>query len=344
MRARRVVAALLVAGAMSLAGCAQEPAKPAGEPPAPKQASAGESPAPTGPKTAPEKAGPQVAELPAVESPVVDARRALRYLQEIVALGPRPSGSKAHAKLQSYIVRRLRAAGAQVEDDRFVVQTPKGERPMRNIIAKFPGTREGVVVLGSHYDTKELPGFVGANDGGSSTALLLELANQLKTPPGKPRDGYSVWLVFFDGEEAVGEDINPQDGLYGSRHLAKQWKEDGTAQRIKALIVADMIGDADLQVLRDLGSTPWLLDLVGRAAQQLGYQQHFYRFQSDIIDDHVPFREIGVPAADLIDFQYGYGNAFWHTKEDTLDKVSARSLEIVGNVLLRTVALLDKAK
>jgi Zn-dependent M28 family amino/carboxypeptidase len=180
-------------------------------------------------------------------------------------------------------------------------------------------------------------GYVGANDGGSSTAILLELANQLR---GKKRDGYSVWLVWTDGEEAI-KTWTATDSVYGTRHLADKWQTDGTLKKIKALIVADMIGDVDLNVDRDQNSTAWLEDLVLQAATKLGYQSHFFARQIATDDDHTPFVQRGVPCADLIDFDYGYNNVFWHTPQDTIDKLNANSLLISGNVILETVRLLD---
>jgi Zn-dependent M28 family amino/carboxypeptidase len=192
-----------------------------------------------------------------------------------------------------------------------------------------------------HYDTNyplRNTGYVGANDGGSSTAILLEFANQLR---GKTRDGYSVWLVWTDGEEAV-KSWSDTDSLYGTRHLAEKWEKDGTLKKIKALMVLDMIGDADLDIQRDLNSTPWLLDLIYAAAQREGYQSHFYAFQGPMEDDHLPFVKRGVPSADVIDLDYGYNNVFHHTPQDTMDKLSPRSLEITGNTILETVRMLDQ--
>lgn len=317
--------ALLLLGVFVVAGCGEQ--RTTLEGPVAVKAESGQEPA-----------KPQYAD---VTAPRIDGQRALAHVKALVALGPRPVGSAAHARMEQYIVSRL--AGAALQDDRFEQPTPLGKFALRNIIAKYPGTKDGVVVLASHYDTKKMPRFVGANDGGSSTAILLAIAEQLRADmkDGK-RAGYSVWLVFFDGEEALGENISASDGLYGSKHLAAKWRQDGTTQAIKALILADMVGDQDLQVLRDANSTPWLLDLLGAAAAKLGYGSHFFQYPSEMIDDHIAFKDAGVPVADLIDFDYGYRNAFWHTPEDTLDKLSPRSLEIVGNVMLQAVWMLDK--
>ena len=158
---------------------------------------------------------------------------------------------------------------------------------------------------------------------------------------GKTRDGYGVWLVWTDAEEAV-KSWSDTDSLYGTRHLAEKWEKDGTLKKIKALMVMDMIGDADLDIQRDLNSTPWLLDLIYAAAQREGYQSHFYALQGPMEDDHLPFVKRGVPSADVIDLDYGYNNVFHHTPQDTMDKLSPKSLEIVGNTILETVRMLDQ--
>jgi glutaminyl-peptide cyclotransferase len=265
-----------------------------------------------------------------------DGARALQLTKEVVAFGPRSVGSGAHAKLENYLRAHLKADN--LEEDAFTASTPAGPKPMRNFIAKFPGTRDGIIVVAGHYDT--LFGrndFVGANDGGSSTGLLLELANELR---GKKRAGYSVWLVWLDGEEAI-QHWTADDSIYGSRHLAEKWQKDGTLPRLKAFLLVDMIGDADLNIEHDTNSTPWLEELVYQAATRVGYQSRFFRREIAIEDDHMPFVRRNVPSADLIDFDYGYDNAFWHSREDTMDKLSAKSFEITGSVVLEAIRLLD---
>ena len=277
------------------------------------------------------------AAAPASQLPRVNAARAMQYVREVVAFGPRPIGSQAHRKLEAYVVAHLK--GVTVEHDDFTALTPNGNFPIHNIIAKFAGTKPGAVSIATHYDTlMSVKNFVGANDGGSGTGLLLELANQFR---GAKRNGYSVWLVWLDGEEAVRQ-WSATDSLYGSRHLAEKWRNDGTVGQIKAFLLADMIGDTDLNIDRDQNSTPWLEDLVYEAAGKLGYQSHFFARSLAIDDDHLPFAKAGVPVADLIDFEYGYNNVFWHTPQDTLDKLSPKSLQITGEVLLETVRLLDQ--
>jgi glutaminyl-peptide cyclotransferase len=271
--------------------------------------------------------------------PHIDSKRAFEYTREVAAFGERYMGNENHKKLERYIVDHLK--GDQVEDDAFIAETVEGKFPVRNIIAKFPGTKEGIIVILGHYDTNYYlrnTGYVGANDGGSSTAILLEFANQLR---GKRRDGYSVWLVWTDGEEAV-KSWSDTDSLYGTRHLAEKWETDGTLKKIKALMVMDMIGDADLDIVRTTNSTAWLLDLIYSAAERGGNQSHFYATQGPIEDDHLPFVKRGVPSADVIDLNYGYNNVFHHTPQDTMDKVSAKSLGIVGDTILETIQMLDQ--
>ena len=281
--------------------------------------------------------------------PAIDGERALQYVKEIVRFGPRPLGSANHKKVENYLESHL--SGDQVEDDAFTADTPSGKFPVHNIVAKFPGTKDGIIVIASHYDTNyplRDTAYVGANDGGSSSALLLEIANQLR---GKMQEGYSVWLVWDDAEEAIKPDGSgglpeempfADDSLYGIKHLAEKWQADGTLKKVKAFLLADMVGDSDLDIDRDLNSTPWLESVVFEAATRLGFQSHFYGRVNQVGDDHLPFTERGVPSADLIDFTYGYNNVFWHTPQDTVDKLSPKSLQIVGGVILETVHILDK--
>ena len=269
--------------------------------------------------------------------PDINGNRVMQYVKEVVAFGSRPPGSPGHAKLEQYIIAKLK--GVDVEQDKFTAQTPAGEFPINNIIAKFPGKKDGIIVVAGHYDTNyPLPKtYVGANDGGSTTALLLALADHFR---GKQLEGYSVWLVWTDGEEAFVK-WTDTDSLYGTRQLARKWQQDGTAKKVRAFLLVDMIGDADLDIQRDTNSTPWLSDVVFQAASDLGYQSHFFQQTIAIEDDHIPLAKIGVPVVDLIDFTYGYNNVFHHTPEDTIDKLSPLSLAITGDVVLETIQLLD---
>jgi len=283
---------------------------------------------------------PSTASASNLPKPDVSGERVMQYVKEVVAFGPRPPGSAAHEKLEQFILSKLK--GVEVEQDKFTAQTPVGKFPINNIIAKFPGKKSGIIVVAGHYDTlySQRKDFVGANDAGSSTALLLELADQLR---GKgPLDGYSVWLLWTDGEEAFVNWFANNDNDYGSRQLAQKWQQDGTAKTIKAFILVDMIGDADLDVLKDTNSTPWLTELVYRAASNLGYQSHFQKYSTGIEDDHLPFAKVGIPVVDIIDFDYGYDNVFWHTPQDTVDKLSPQSLAISTDVVLETLRLVNQ--
>jgi glutaminyl-peptide cyclotransferase len=310
--------------------------------PADAASAATKSESPTAMSPLPQPWAPDSAPLPHI-----DAKRAFQYTREVTAFGERYLGNENHKKLERYIYDHLK--GDQVEDDAFTADTVEGKFPVRNIIAKFPGTKDGIIVIMGHYDTNYWlrgTGYVGANDGGSSTAILLEYANQLRGArsgdgSGKKRDGYSIWLVWTDGEEAV-KSWSDTDSLYGTRHLAEKWEKDGTLKKIKALMVMDMIAPADLAILRDTNSTPWLLDLIYAAAERGGYQSHFYGLQGGEEDDHIPFVKHGVPCADIIDVPYGYNDVFHHTPQDTMDKLSPKSLEIVGDTILETIHLLDQ--
>jgi len=271
----------------------------------------------------------------------ISGERAFQTLKEFVALGPRFPGSAGHAKAEQFILDRLRAAGASsIEENRFTAQTPAGAFPINNILAKFPGGKDGIIVIAGHYDTNYSlrdTRYVGANDGGSSVAVILEIAKQLGA---HPPQGYSIWLLFTDGEEAFVQ-WSATDGLYGSKHLAAQWSRNGTAGRIKAFLLLDMIGDKQLGTERDTNSTPWLVEVVGRAAQRLGTESHFFVRPNTVLDDHLPFAAAGIPAVDLIDLDYGFDNIYHHTTEDTPDKCSAASLRIAGDVVMETIRALN---
>ena len=263
--------------------------------------------------------------------------KALAYTREAVDDGPRPSGSPAIRKLQEQIEVVLKRDACRISSDDFQAMTPAGFVRMHNILCTFPGKSGRSIAITGHYDTKKMPNFVGANDGGSSTGFLMALADALT---GAPRVD-DVILVFFDGEEAVRE-WTSSDSVYGSRHLEAAWNKDGTLAKIKALINVDMIGDKDLDLLYDENSDPKLRDLVWDLADRLGYGAHFPRAQTGIEDDHIPFIRAGVPALDLIDFTFGPNNSYWHTPQDTMDKLSAKSFDIVGTVVLDAIRKLEE--
>jgi len=264
---------------------------------------------------------------------------ALEFTGAVVDFGPRAPGSEAHRKMQDYIRSEIGRRKCELIEDRFTAQTPRGPVEMNNIIARFSGESGRAVVISGHYDTKWLPDihFVGANDAGSSTGVLLELARVLDGRKLK----HDVYLVWFDGEESF-EDWSDTDGVYGSRHLARKWSSEGLLPRIIALINIDMIGDKDLGILNEYYSTRSLSRLVRQVAADLGYGEHFLAQRGAVEDDHVPFLKLGVTAVDLIDFEFGPGNRYWHTEEDTMDKLSARSLQVAGDVVLGVIAELEK--
>lgn len=275
--------------------------------------------------------------LPA--QPHFNGERALSYAREFVAIGPRWPTSQGHAKAEAFL--RAHFQRDQLEEDTFTADTPIGPVAMHNFIVKFPGKKPGVIVLGTHYETNyylKNTSFAGANDGASTTGLLMGLADSMR---GKLNDGYSVWLVFFDGEEAF-VSWSASDSTYGSRHLAAKWGRDGTLGKIKAFVLADMIGDKDLDVWKESNSTPWLLDLVGKAAKKFGYEKYFFKTEEPVEDDHLAFVHRGVPSIDVIDLTYGPGNSYHHTVQDTMDKISAKSLTIDGDVFLETIRLIDQ--
>jgi len=265
-----------------------------------------------------------------------DANLAFAHVQKLISFGPRPPGSPGLAQAQSYITANLKKMNLQIEHQDFMATTPNGKLGMKNIIAKCPGEKERLIILGSHYDTRLMPStyFVGANDGGSSTGLLLELARVIS----QQKRAYTIWFVFFDGEEAQKE-WTESDSLYGSRYFVESLK--ASVGRIKAMILMDMVGDKDLVLEKDLSSTPWLLELVWNSAQELGYTKHLAKLPKAIIDDHIPFIRVGIPAVDLIDYDFGFNNLYWHTANDTLDRISSESLKVVGAIVLRTLDKLD---
>jgi len=264
-----------------------------------------------------------------------DGNRAFEHLQRQVAFGPRPAGSAALAECRRYIQAQLKSAGIDVREQAFDASTPAGRVRMINLIATIPGARADRIVIATHYDTKLFKEFrfVGASDGASSTAAVLELARVLKAR----RNEFTIELLFLDGEEAVVE-WREGDHTYGSRHYVQAARQTATLASLKALILLDMIGDRDLTVRRDTNSTPWLNEAVWASAARLGHRTTFLDDYTTIDDDHIPFLRAGVPAVDIIDLDY----AAWHTAQDDLDHVSARSLQIVGDVVLEALPDIEK--
>ncbi len=275
--------------------------------------------------------------------PGLNGERAMVFARSAASFGPRPSGSPAIEGLRRFILRELRGNGIPVEEQRFTARTPAGDVPMVNLIARIPGNSGQRILLTGHYDTKRIQGiqFVGANDGGSSTALLLELATVLSKRKGATGSGPEIWIVFFDGEEAVG-DWSETDSLYGSRHLASQMEREGRLRSIRALINLDMIGDRDLNLVLEYNSTAALRNLAVEVAAAQGHPDLFDRHLSAIEDDHIPFAKLNVPVLNLIDFSYGPRHAWWHSEADTIDKLSPASFGIVGNLVLEIVDRLSR--
>lgn len=282
-----------------------------------------------------------------------DGSRAFEHVRHLVELGPRPPGSDGIRRAQSYITGQLKAFGCPVTEHDFHASTPIGDLPMKNIVVKIPGTEQGIVIFATHYDTLRLPNFVGADDGGSGTGTLLELARLLCSRKGK----FSVWIAFFDGEEAQGNwsDKNSiqwtkTNNTFGSREMAAQMALSGELKQVKAMILTDMIGPSGLKIKRDInpnpdpkslpGSTPWLVNLIWSTASRLGYSAEFLD-ELYVVggDDHYSFINRGVAACDIIDFSVQ--DTYWHTPQDTLDKVDPKSLAIVGQVLFQVLPALE---
>ncbi len=317
--ALRCLLTCLAASFLPAIGCSAQPV--------PQGRTAGQPPAAAARETAP----------PPEQTGGFDGRKAYAQLERIVGFGPRPPGSEAIHREQEYIRAQLETFGCSVETDDFHAATPMGVVAMENILAKASGQGAGIILLLTHYDTLRLPGFVGADDGGSSTALMLEMARLVCAPASRRKNSLPVWIAFLDGEEAFAH-WSDTDGTYGSRELAARLALSGELKHVRAVILADMIGDRDLGIRRESNSTPWLTDLVWKTAKRLGYGKYFPDASTAIEDDHIPFLRRGVPAVDLIDLDYAY----WHTPEDTLDKVSRKSIAVVGHVILETLKELAK--
>jgi len=271
--------------------------------------------------------------------PVYSGSIAMADTRRAVAFGERPSGSAANTRLRDWIVAQLKPLGGQLTMDSFVGQTPTGPVRMANVVLKFSGSSGRAIAVTGHFDTKKIPmvHFLGANDGGSSTGFLLEFARVAA----KMSHHDDLYIVFFDGEEAVGE-WTDRDSVYGSRHLAAKWASDGTLARLKALINIDMIGDKELDIMNDGNSNAGLVQLMLAVADKLGDGKYFLRERQGIDDDHIPFAQSGVNVLDIIDFNYGPNNAYWHTAQDTDDKLSEHSFQVVGDVVVGMVRELDR--
>jgi len=278
----------------------------------------------------------------------VSGQQVLKLTQAYIDAAPkRYVGSEGHAAAERFIADQFKpeAAKGNFAVDQFVApNTPAGPFTMRNLIVKFPGKKDGIIVLASHYETNyplRNINFVGANDGACTSALLIALGHYYRE---HPPQGYSVWLLFTDGEEAIA-DWSATDSLYGTRHLAAKWSGDGTLDRIKAFVLADMIGWKEMKIDREGNSTPWLEELLVRAARETGHSEFLAPSGQPIEDDHLPFKARGVPVLDVIDYEYGTKadpEAFHHTEKDTMDKLSAQSLQVSADIFVDLVKLINQ--
>jgi len=278
---------------------------------------------------------------PAEKTGGFDGKRAYEQVVNQVSFGPRPAGSPALAKLQDYLESELKSYGCAVEADSFSADTPAGRLPMKNFLVKIPGQKPGIILLGTHYDTKRLENFVGADDAGSSTGVMLEIARLLC---GQKTSGkYAIWIAFFDGEEAVNREWADPDNRYGSRQMAAKLAVDGDLAKIKAFLLADIVGGRNPHFKRDGESTKWLKDLVWSVAGRLGYGDVFVKEATNFGgDDHYSFTARHVPSVDIMDLDTANDVPYWHTPEDTIDKISPKTLSIVGHTILESVQELQK--
>jgi glutaminyl-peptide cyclotransferase len=275
-----------------------------------------------------------------------DSERAWKDLEKLVAFGPRPSGSAAIEETRKFLEAELKAIGLTPVRETFKEETPKGEIEFANVYADFPGKdvegkKPPILVIGSHFDTKlcDFP-FVGANDAGSSTAVLLELARSLKKTG--PRD-MTLRFIFFDGEEAVRRDWIDPDNTYGSRHHAEKIREASDRDRFRAFVLLDMVGDKDLHLTHDTYSTKKLRDAFFDAAKEIGLGDAVNGRRQSVKDDHLSFRRINIPSVDLIDLEYGPNNSYWHTPADTLENCSRESLDKIGRIVLAGLPAVEAA-
>lgn len=312
-----------------VAGCKSKADQAQGATPSPPfmSAVAGVPPQTDGPKTQADDAPPPQ------KTGGFDGKRAYAHVAKQVGFGPRPSGSPAIAQTQQYLLSELSSYGCTVDTDAFNAQTPAGQIAMKNILVKVPGDKPGIFLLGTHYDTKRLDNFVGADDAGSSTAVMLELARLLCAQHGP----HPVWIAFFDGEEAV-QEWSDADSRYGSREMAARLAMSGDLPKIKAFLLADIVGSRNLRIKRESNSTKALTDLFWATAAKLGYAGIFVNEATPIEDDHLSFSKRGVLVEDIIDLQIPY----WHTPQDTLDKISAKSLAIVGHTFVESLHQLQQ--
>lgn len=280
---------------------------------------------------------------PATRAWQVDGARAWAETSAFLAPGPRPAGTPAAAAAAARLQRRLGELGLKATLDEWPADTPNGALTCRNVQAVIPGRGRDFIVIGSHYDSKRLdgcPGFVGANDSGSSSGLLLELARILHQV--RPAwCGPELRLVWFDGEESIGP-MSATNGLHGSRRLVSQLARAGELGHCRAMFLLDMVGDRELTLTIPPDCDPKLTASLFAVAERQGVRHQVGTYSGGSLwDDHTPFAERGVPTLNLIDFSYGPNNSYWHSDQDTLDKLSGASLATAGNLLLGVLATLE---
>ena len=287
--------------------------------------------------------GPAQAGQKAPAPATFESARAWNHLRQMVAIGPRESGSAGIRQTRAYITKEVTSYGLTVQEQSWTANTPAGPIEMVNLIVRLPGKRADRILITGHYDTKRSKDFtfVGASDAGSSAAMLIELARVLKDHARE----FTYEFVWLDGEEAVCWDWyecgkpGAPDNTYGSRYYVATGRKDGTLKTAKAMVLLDMVGDRDLRIKRESKSTRWLTDIIWAAARRIGHAAEFPNEEAgEIEDDHVPFLEAGVPSVDIIDIEYPH----WHKATDNLDNVSERSLKIVGDVVLAALPDIEK--
>lgn len=299
-------------------------------------------------------ASPEAIEQKTGSAPILDGMRCFEHVKTVVEFGPRPSGSNELKKTREYIISKLKEYGHAPEEDRFSAKTHRGPIEMINVRAEIEGDSKNVCLLMTHFDTKRVfnAKFLGANDGGSGVGVLLEIARYY-SPEFKRKPPMSLRILFVDGEETQNNanineaqhDWNIDDALWGSRHeVDRVRKNPKDFERLKVVILLDMIGDKNLNIEEEtMFSTPRTIGWIRESAKELDFSKNFFSISSETVDDHKPFREAGVPdVVDLIDFDYGPNNQYWHTAADTIDKISPQSLRIVGDVVIRALPLAAK--
>ena len=317
-RGRKTFLAAMICAVLCLAACGHSASPTDGAPGAASSQAANFPPAP-----------------PADTTGGFDGTRAYKHVEQLVAIGPHSAGSEGIRRAQSYMIEQLKSFGCPVEEQDFhAPSTPVGDVAMKNIVVKIPSSNPNIILYASHYDTKRIPNFVGADDAGSSTGVLLELARLLCTR----KNAVTIWLAFLDGEEAFNMNWADPDNTYGSRQMAASLALSGELRRVKAMILVDMVGPDHPVYKRETNSTPWLTDTLWSTAARLGYGNVFVNDSSTIEDDHLSFLSRNVPAADIIDLEVPY----WHTTQDTLDKINPRTLAITGHVLIASLPELEK--